>query len=86
MKHKAQKINSEEWVEGWYALSLFDIPTITNLKGNRYRIKPETLQIQITSTGEWVNVDDVQIIAKVCECDYPLVRSGYCGNCQRDLI
>jgi len=85
MIHKAQKIDSEEWVEGYYWKNPFHSYLVTFEGLDSEIIKPETLQVQC-SDGDWVNVDDVQIIAKVCECDYPLVRNGYCGNCQRDLI
>lgn len=99
--NKAQKINSEEEVEG-YLIYEFDQAIIVKKQKSSsirkdgsghwsiiapaYEVKPETLQVQITSTGEWVNVDDTEVVRKVCECEYPLVRSGYCGNCERDLI
>lgn len=68
MKHKAQKINSEEWIEG-YLCSKKTINRIIdfgngNIGLSKEIIKPETLQVQITSTGEWRNVDEVEVVRK----------------------
>ena len=65
--NKAQRLDSEEWVEGYYIEEsggehYIIRPNIIQWK--KFEIKPSTLQVQITSTGEWVNVDDTEVVGK----------------------
>ena len=112
MIHKAQKINSEEWVEGYYVQFpiLTDFPSkphdnstvhkMTFMKNyimqtwwqhqwELIEVNPETLKRQITSTGEWRNVDDVEVVKKVIvqartnnielRKNTPKIDRNYCG-------
>lgn len=61
--NKAQRLDSEEWVEG-YLLNPTTIGEVGEILSYYTTIKPETLQVQITSTGEWVNVEDTEVVDK----------------------
>ena len=69
--NKAQRLDSEEEVEGYYTIDQYGNNYIVNVNGNPkdktypfYKVKPDTLKRQITSTGEWVNVDDTEVVKK----------------------
>ena len=67
MKHKAQRLDTEEWITG--GLLIYDDkqylvpPRYSSRPIEDFQIKPETLQIKC-SDGEWRKVDEVEIVFK----------------------